>query len=467
MINNWKYFKLLIFLPFLAFLTSCDKEEPLPAHVEINNWIYDTMKEVYLWTDFIPPSVDKTKEPELFFKDLLYYQDRFSAIYPDYVELQKALEGVSTESGYEYMLAKVSSSSDEVVAIILYIKENSPAAQANLERGDVITKINGTLITTSNYKSLLKQLQSTHTITYKRFNNTTSEFEVQPDVTLDAVVISENPNFLYKVITSETGKKVGYLVYNFFDSGPNNTTVYDDELKQIFADFKAQGINELILDLRYNSGGSLTSAIHLASLAGQNVDDTKIFSENKWNDLYQNYIEGLDNGDQILRRRFVNLQENIGDQLSSGKIYVLTGSRTASASELIINGLRPYMEVFLIGEETVGKNVGSILLNEEDNPDNPYGILPIVFQVYNSAGESDYGDGFIPDILVEDLQFPLLPLGDVNEPLLSMALANIDGKTTGRIYEEMSRPSYMTVEPIMSSIDKKAYSNKLIIRLNN
>lgn len=461
-------------LILLTTFTACDNEdeivpqvtEELTEEVQINNWIYDTMKEVYFWTDELPSDPNKDLDPTDFFASLKSSSDRFSVIVPDYDELINSLNGVTMEAGYEFMLARVSGENEDVVAIILYVKNNSPAADANLLRGDVITHINGEKITTSNYRTLLDAIEYSHNIQYKRFDTSTKTFVPQQELNLDAVVLAENPNHMNKVITSQTGKKVGYFVYNFFSPGTDKSTTYDDEARQIIADFKAQGVNEIILDLRYNSGGSLSSAVNLASLLGKNVDETKIFSENRWNSLYQEYIEGLADGDQILRKRFINLSENIGNQLSSSKIYVLTGSRTASASELVINGLLPYMDVHIIGEKTVGKNVGSIPVDDEDNPENAYGLLPIVFQVYNSGGESNYADGFLPlaDDQVKDIQLPLTPLGDTKEPLLEHALNIIDG-ITGRfgIDKEMEEQrSKYTVEPIESSLDKKIRTNRII-----
>ena len=108
--------------------------------------------------------------------------------------------------------------------------------------------------------------------------------------------------------------------------------------------------------------------------------------------------------------------------LTSGRVYILTSSRTASASELIINALKPYMEVFLIGDTTYGKNVGSISLFEENDNKNQWGLQPIVVKVFNSQDQSDYGTGFVPDVVHKDNGLYLYPLGDPKEALLSQAI---------------------------------------------
>lgn len=470
--SSWLF---LVVILFISTFTACrEDDEDLIVPVdektevnEVNSWIYETMKDIYFWSDEIPGNISTSLDPADYFKALKNTNDRFSVIVGDYQELINSLSGVNTEAGYEFTLARVNGESEDVAAIVLYIKENSPAEDAGLLRGDIITHINGQKITTSNYRSKVKEIKASHSIKYKRHNTASGSYEIQPDLSVNAVVLSENPNFIHKVITSQTGKKVGYFVYNFFSSGTNGSTQYDEETRRIFAEFKAAGVDEMILDLRYNSGGSLTSAVNLASLLGKNVDNNKIFSENIWNETYQEYIEGSSNGDQILRRRFLNLTENIGNQLPSQKIYILTGSGTASASELIINGLMPYMDVHIIGEKTVGKNVGSIPVEDEENKDNNYGLLPIVFKVYNSAGESNYSNGFLPQAedQIKDLQLPLEPLGDVDEPLLARTMEIIDGvSSSGRFgtAKEEEKVEY-TIEPIMSSLDEKTRSNRIIL----
>ena len=131
-------------------------------------------------------------------------------------------------------------------------------------------------------------------------------------------------------------------------------------------------------------------------------------------------------GESFLLSRLTAKAQNIGEHLS-GRVYVLTGSRTASASELIINGLKPYMEVFLIGDVTYGKNVGSISLYDENDSRNTWGMQPIVVKVYNSLNQSDYSQGFSPDVEDKDNNLYIYPLGDLREELLSKAIEKITG----------------------------------------
>jgi carboxyl-terminal processing protease len=458
-----KFLKTLILLAFIPIIfLSCKKEEVETPTEKVNNWIYDVMKEVYYWTDEIPKASDKTLDHSAYFKSLLSQSDRFSILVPDFQELMNALQGVTKEAGYEFTLVAVDGSTTDIVAIITYVKDNSPAKTAGLLRGDVIFKVNGTTLTRTNYRDKMKAMEENHSIDFSRYNFTTQQLEAQPTLSLNSIVLAENPNHLYKIIETPNNIKVGYFVYNFFSPGPENAPTYDQQMDQIISDFKSAGVTELVLDLRYNSGGAVSSARNLGSLVAKGVDNTKIFYENRWNKLYQDYISKLQNGDQILRGRFIQKSENIGNNLSSSKIYILTGRNTASASELMINGLRPYMGVYIIGHKTVGKNVGSIPIEDDDNPDNKIGLLPIVFKTFNSLMQSDYGNGFNPDDEVEDLGIPMLELGDENEPLLARALEIISGSTSRR--SEIPRKELPN--PIKSSIDDKIRTNRMIFDHN-
>ncbi len=432
---------------------------------EINNWIYDNMDVYYLWTDQIPSNPNRTQDPEDFFDDLLSSEDRFSYIVDDYQDLINSLNGVSLEAGYEFVLFRESADNENVIALILYVKHNSPAEDAGLMRGDIITQINGTTMDLDNYQFLLGNIDSDHDVSYERFVNESSAYVDQGSVSLTAIELADNPNHVAQVLDFG-GQKVGYFMYTFFSPGTGQA--YDNEMDQIFADFKAQGVTNFVLDLRYNGGGSVSSARNLASLIAPGVTGTNIFYENRWNDELQAYIESLEDGDDILRGKFLEKAENIGQSLAGQTVYVLVGSRTASASELMINGLLPYMDVVIIGEETIGKNVGSIPIEDDENDDNDYGMLPIVFRTYNSDGLSNYADGFSPagDNLVEEfMQLPLEPLGDPSEPLLARALELMGISTPGRVGGRVLAPYELPVrgEAIKFSLDDKPGVNTMYL----
>ena len=451
----------LLFIPLVSYK---EEEETLPKveekpnpNVAINKWIYKVMKEVYLWLPEMGTPIAETSDPSDYFESLLNRPtDRFSAIYPDYKELINSLSGISLEAGYEFTLYPESNSNTNVVAEVTYIKKNSPAATSGMRRGDYITKINGTQLNLDNYKAQLGLIDKPHSLITLRYNPESDAFDVRPELSLIPVELAENPNFLDSVYTIN-GEKIGYVVYHFFAPGSgNNSTAYDQEMDAIFAGFKAEGIQHLILDFRYNGGGYVSSAVNLASLVGPGVNSSTIFSKTKYN----SFLMQLDNLKNV-QTPFKTKIENLGKVLKNNRVYLLTSTRTASASELIINGLRPYMDVFLIGDKTTGKNVGSVPFEDEENPENPYGILPIISRSFNSLDQSDYTTGFVPNIEVKESVERLKPFGDVQELLLRKAIEQITGIPPGNKFQQLNR------QEIGSSLDAKLRSGILIESVPN
>lgn len=455
-----------LFLGLAVVVSSCDEEDDLnPGIVNANNahvneWILENMDFWYLWSNELPGAPDKNQAPDDFFQSLLTDDDRFSWIQENYQDLLNSLQGISKEGGFEYVLYK-EDDNNNVLAQILYIKPSSPAENAGLTRGDAITHVNGQQLNTSNYQSVLSALaNSNYSITYKPLLIDNEAFDEPKTVSLTTVVYTENPNYLSKIIEID-GKKVGYYVYNFFASGTDDQTgVYDVEMENIFAGFKAKGITDLILDLRFNSGGSEVSANSLASLIAPDPGN-KLFFRREYNSKVEDEIlSDPGAGASFLESRLSAKAENIGSQLS-GRVYILTGSRTASASELIINGLNPYLDVFLIGDVTYGKNVGSISLYDDEDPRNTWGMQPIVVKVYNSLNQSDYSNGFMPDIENKDNNLFIYPLGDTREELLSKALEQITGVPVGGRKQFVGKEAEM----IGHSLDGKKRSFTLNVEI--
>jgi carboxyl-terminal processing protease len=457
-------FRLVLVISTISVVTSCN-DDPAPSPVNesnayVNAWILKNMKFWYYWNGEIPSSANLNQDPEEFFESILSDDDKFSWIQDNYQDLVNSLKGVSKEAGYEFALYRENASSDNVIAQILYIKHGSPAETAGLKRGDVISHINGQQITTANYRTLLEAIQENHTVNYKALLLEDQKFDTEKTASLNAVQYSENPNYLHSIISVDD-HKIGYYVYNFFAGGKDNTdTQYDSEMNDIFGNFKSEGITDLVLDLRFNSGGSESSAIALSSLIGTGVNNTKVFAKHEYNSgVKAEILKDPDLGEDFLTNKFETKSNNIGSQLSGSRVYVLTSSRTASASELVINALKPYMDVFIIGDTTYGKNVGSISLYEENDPKNKFGIQPIVLKIFNSLDQSDYAAGFVPNVVDKDNGLYIYPLGDSKETLLSQAIAQITGSgSLGRIRKHSEEK-----QQIGHSLDLKRRSFNLTV----
>jgi carboxyl-terminal processing protease len=455
---------LLFLIPFL--FQACDKNDPSPTasdtgNEHVNTWIYDNMSYWYYWKDDLPANPDKSQDPDAFFTSLKSSHDRFSWIQENYKDLLNSLRGVNKEAGFEFALYRASESDNNVVMQILYVKPNSPASSASLKRGDVVDQINSTQITVDNYQTLLTAMSSNHTLTYRPLDVEAQALGTAQTISIAPVEYAEDPNYLNKILTYND-RKIGYYVYNLFSAGPDdNSKTYETEMDNIFAEFKSQGITDLILDLRFNSGGAETEAQNLASLIAPNVTNTTVFVSHQYNDLVTADIQKDPNlGDDFLTIPFLVKSQNIGSQLRDNRVYILTGSRTASASELIINGLKPFMDVYLVGGKTVGKNVGSISLYDENDTANTWGIQPIVVKLLNKNGESDYEDGFTPQVTDDDNSLTLYPLGDPNESLLSKAINQITGGIPARTAE---RPK--AGELLFHSLDAKKRSGIVTVDL--
>lgn len=452
-----KYIILFLCSAFIIFSGCRRNVEPDPKKYEngtnasINNWIYDNMDLYYYWTDELPDKKIDEQDPEDFFYSLLSQKDRFSWIQPNFQELLNSLQGVTLEAGYEFTLYNDVDRANGVVGQISYVKRDSPAKNAQLKRGDIFRQINGTPLTVSNYVSLIGATSKPHTLQVERYNPDIKDFENLGKLTLNTIQFAENPNLLDTVLI-RNNKKIGYFVYNLFATGPTaKSDTYLQEMDEVFQRFKSQGIDHLVLDLRYNSGGAESATINLASLIGSNISNKDIFVKRDYNaGLKQAYIDQY--GKESLDRMFLSKSQNIGSSLKSPQLTVLTSSRTASASELLINGLDPFMDIFIIGDTTVGKNVGSTSFYEDDNDDNDWGMQPIITKSFNSLNQSDYSDGFYPDIPLKDNSLIKLQLGDVNEALLKEAIIYLAGS------DEASRKHTtpnMPAKDIGSSLERK------------
>jgi len=436
--------RLILCLCLGVTLTACvdtfTTEKDLNRYV--NRWIYDYMSAVYYWNEELPAYKGTYDSPITYFNTLLNQEDRFSSIHKSYQEILDRLNGITyADVGFDFQLFRDSPDNNKIAGVVLYIKPGTPAASMDIKRGDFFTKINGTEMNVSNYSNLIGHFyDATSEVSVTFVDYQDGEIVNQVAVTIaKASHYIEDPVFLDTIYTIQH-KKIGYLVYNFFTNDPGDETMrYDLKLNNLIAKFNQENITDLVVDLRYNSGGMQSSAINLASMLVPGLTTEKVFNYTEYNQNYVNYFNSAAFKKKYNYNPFVDYFsttidvkspatqtypiQNVGGKLQ--QIYFLIGRNTASASEMVINGLKPFINCVLIGDTTVGKNVGSILINDEENKRNKWAIMPIILKYFNKDHQSDFTNGFAPDFRIRD-NFAY-PLGDTRDALLAKAIEEITG----------------------------------------
>ena len=432
---------LLLIIAVSTLFASCfedldDNQQPVST-LEIQNFIWRGLNFYYLYkadtqelaNDAFASQTEldgflRTFDtPESLFEFLKSPQDRFSILVSDFNELESSLAGTTMNNGMEFGLALYPDGSDRVYGYVRYVLPNTSAESEGLQRGVIFNTVDGQQMMAEADGTFDGSIfnPTTYTIGLATLDGQT----VTPtgeSISLTKSEYTEDPIFRTNTFDIN-GQKIGYLMYNGF------TNEFDSDLNAVFGEFKAEGVSDLVLDLRYNSGGSVRSSTYLASMiTGQFLGQT--YYTETWNEDRQADLAE----DGVFVDRFVDEGEAI-NSLELKTVYILTTSRTASASELVINGLDPYIDVVQIGDNTTGKYQASFLLYDSPNflktvdlnPNHTYAMLPLVFQTANANGFTDFENGLVPDIAQDEDFANLGVLGDENEPLLATALEEITG----------------------------------------
>ena len=411
---------ILIAIAFILALGACKDEsenvvEIDPAVLEINQFVWQNMNTYYLWNKKIPKlNPNKQTDTKKFFDDLLYDEiDRWSFITDDIDELNNYFAGIRKELGYSLRGYYLKEGSDQVVAFVEYVEPNGPAQKAGIQRGDIIVKVNGAGITPENYNLLF--VSDNITIGRGVISNGAT-LDLTPSINIQAEVLQINPILSNEIFKVE-GKVIGYLAFTGF------MQEYDDELETVFAYFKAEGVSELILDLRYNGGGAVTTARLMASMICPASCAGKLFLRTAYNPALDAALKRDD--PKVYKKLIEDYFETNNNNLDLRTLYVLTTPGTASASEMVIYSLSPYMKVVQIGEQTHGKYYGSITIDDEKKK-HKWAIQPIIMRAENTDNSIDYSQGLIPNIEVDDDYN--YELGTTEDVLTAIAISKITGK---------------------------------------
>ncbi|MEZ2415683.1 S41 family peptidase [Muriicola sp. E247] len=442
--------KNLILLLWTALLfIGCSKDDDNifspPQDLASQDFMWKASNYWYFWQDDVPNLADDrfasdeeytaflesdADAGDFFDNQLRFTEDRFTFYSPDYEEFTKILSGITKNNGLNFGLILLEG--DLLVGYVRYIIPDSDAASKQIFRGNYFTEVDGQRLDTNNYIDLLFGENDTYTLSMADYVNdefTPNGLEV---MLTKEENFQENPVYITNTL-DVNGTKIGYIFYRRFTDG------FEDELNAAFGQLQAQGITELVLDLRYNPGGRVSSAVALASMIyGTNTNE--LFVKQRWNpkrqagfsasSLEENFINQIEGGEAI-------------NSLGLSRIYVLTTERSASASELLINGLDPYMNVIQVGTTTTGKNEFSLTMVDDPgnnfpytydparesfiNPNNSWAIQMLCGRYENSVGFSDFTTGLVPEIELEEDVLNLGALGDINEPLLARAIEDITG----------------------------------------
>ena len=490
---------LILFIVALSFSCSKDDDLSIPntvdpdgsADVAVQDFMWKAMNFWYFWQpnvdDLADDRFENTEEgraaytafldseenPAAFFENKLQFiQDRFSFYSSDYRELTNSLAGISRSNGLEFGLVRFDGSNN-VFGFVRYIVPNSNAATADIQRGDLFTGVDGQVLFSdpdnpdNNNLDLLFGENTTYTLNMADFVNGNVVANDKEVTLTKEEALAENPVFISKSFEIN-GENIGYVMYNQF------TNEYDDALYTAIQDLKAAGITNLIMDLRYNPGGSVNTTRLLASMIyGTNKAD--VFLRKRYNDKLQEQFSK----DQLEVYFTDKVNGKNINSLGLQKLYVLTSSSSASASELLINSLEPYMDVVQIGDKTRGKNeFSTTMVDDRENSylytparvnkikaNNQWAIQPLIGRNENADGFFDYTSGLLPDVPLKEDYGNLGVLGDQNEPLLARAIAEITGQTGKRDFT-VDHPIQTIGDSKMNSLVKDKMVDDTVYDLN-
>ena len=344
-------------------------------------FVWDAMKAWYFWNDRLPDKLNLKQfaTPEELLDHLVTYSpddgtgqpiDNFSFIGSAAADSAFFGQGEFEGFGFSYQWV----ATDDVRLSRVF--SGSPADMGGLARGQRIVALNGRSIADIEAAEGISAVLDTSPVDFTmRETDGVTEFTVT--ITADIVTIDPVPQAFR--IPRPVGPDVGYIELATFVGTAN------DMLDPVFEDFRTNGVNDVIIDLRYNGGGLVSTAELLADYFGGDVAENLTFSEMQFN------------ADRAADNNRTELFERLGNSMSLSRLIVIATQSTASASEMVTNGMAPHVEVAIVGDRTFGKPVGQVGFEFCEKI-----LRPTAFQNANADGFADYFDGLPVDCAAED-----------------------------------------------------------------
>ena len=428
--------------------TNADRIEavPSPEIAKADQYAIDVLGMYYLWNEEVEKDLarldpDTCRMPMEVVRSIRYHEggkevDRWTVLTDDLKSFRNSVQGLGLTYGYDLQAGRISNKPGEYFLVVSYVSNGGPAQKVGLKRGDVIITLDGKAITMDNIHDAFGSRSIELGVTCLEGDHIGDDVT---NVSLSAVDMYEDPILVTKTF-DVSGKKVGYLAYTGFDLKSSQA------LPDVFRNFKSENIDELVIDLRYNGGGyAFTENVLASMIAPQaNVLAGNIFQTEVYNSILADAWkkQGEDTNTYFSTVHEISSQKlkiDVSDaNLGIGKVYAIVASGTASASEGLIVGLKPYMDVVLVGRQTYGKYCAGIMLAPGDFYNSKYdyslikdwGMYVMISKFADCNGRNDsIPDGIPVDIQADDDPFDGCQLGDENETMLRAAL-----QAAGKVY---------------------------------
>lgn len=471
------FFKVIYLFVFISTVLSCSKEYEVPQDLVLQDFVWKGLNAYYLHQDQVPDLADTrfSSDPQLntylatfpsynsLFSSLLISTDTKSTLLEDFNTIVAPEPRTAITNGLEFGIIADPSNPDNVLGYVSHILPNSDAFGKDIKRGDYFYAVNGEPLTRANFENILINGANSLTIEMANFNGTA----ITPN---SKTVVLEKLNYNYTTTLLEKmipfgADNIGYIMYhNDFSSN------YMNDLNNTFLSFKNQSVSKLILDLRYSilGGGSAENISQIASMITEQTASEVLIKE-EWNTKAQSWF--TENQPDSLRTLFPKELDGSTsiNSLNTTDLYIILNGNNfegSSAVELLINSLKPYINVHLIGNQTAGNNEGTIsLYNSSDynfplkNDTHTVALQPVVLNFLNRDDQT-YASGFSPNITLcehEDI-LNLGILGKDTDAILNSVLNYISTGTAA----STSPCNSNNFEYLYHSIDAQRITNQRV-----